>query len=64
MKEDNDRLLQVFLAKSGYTIRALEGAIDDLKDTVSVTNNAGLRSIYLDKIEDLENQLLTITKLS
>lgn len=63
MKQDNDKLLEAFLATSGYTIQALEGAIDDLKETVSVTNNAGLRAIYLDRIEELENQLLTITKL-
>ena len=61
--KDNDKLLEVFLATSGYTIRALEEAIDDLKETVSVTNNTGLKSIYLDRIEELENQLLTITKL-
>ena len=64
MKQDNKKLLEVFLATSGYTIRALEEAIDDLKETVSVTNNTGSRSIYLDRIEELENQLLTITKLS
>lgn len=29
--EDNDKLLEVFLATSGYTIRALEEAIHDLK---------------------------------
>lgn len=62
MKQDNEKLLEVFLATSGYTIRALEGAIDDLKETVSVTNNTGSRSIYLDRIEELENQLNTITK--
>lgn len=63
MKQDNDKLLEVFLATSGYTIRALEEAIDDLKESVSVSNNAGLRSIYLDRIEELENQLDIITKL-
>lgn len=62
MNRDNDKLLEVFLATSGYTIRALEGAIDDMKESVSVSNNAGLRSIYLDRIEELENQLNTITK--
>ena len=63
MKQDNDKLLEVFLATSGYTIRALEEAIDDMKESVSVSNNAGLRSIYLDRIEELENQLNIITKL-
>ena len=61
--KDNDKLLGVFLATSGYTIRALEGAIDDLKETVSVTNETGLKSIYLNRIEELENQLNIITKL-
>lgn len=63
MKQDNDKLLEVFLATSGYTVRALEDAIDDLKETLSVNNNTGLRSIYLDRIEELESQLNTITKL-
>lgn len=63
MKQDNDKLLEAFLTTSGYTIRALEEAIDDLKESVSVSNSAGLRSIYLDRIEELENQLNTITKL-
>lgn len=63
MKQDNDKLLEAFLATSGYTIRALEGAIDDLKEAVTVTNNAGMRSVYLDRIEEIENQLNTITKL-
>jgi len=63
MKQDDDKLLEAFLATSGYTIQALEEAIDDLKETISVTNNAGLRHIYLDRIEELENQLNTITKL-
>lgn len=62
MKQDNEKLLEVFLATSGYTIRALEEAIDDMKESVS--NNAGLRSIYLDRIEELENHLEIITKLS
>lgn len=64
MKQDNDKLLEVFLATSGYTIRALEEAIDDMKESVSVSNNAGLRSIYLDRIEELESQLEIINKLS
>lgn len=63
MKQDNDKLLEAFLATSGYTIRALEEAIDDMKESVSVSNNAGFRSIYLDRIEELESQLNTITKL-
>lgn len=63
MNQDNDKLLEVFLATSGYTIRALEEATDDMKESVSVSNNAGLRSIYLDRIEELESQLNTITKL-
>lgn len=64
MKQDNEKLLEVFLATSGYTMRALEEAIDDMKESVSVSNNAGLRSIYLDRIEELENQLETINKLT
>ena len=63
MRQDNEKLLEAFLATSGYTIRALEEVIDDLKEVVAVTNNAGIRSVYLDRIEELEYQLNIITKL-
>lgn len=64
MKRDDNKLLEVFLATSGYTIRALEEAIEDLKEAATVTDNIRLRSFYLDRIEELENQLNTITKLT
>ena len=63
MKQDNDKLLEAFLATSGYTIRALEEAIDDLRKSLSVNNSPVIREIYLMRIEELENQLNTITKL-
>ena len=64
MKQDNDKLLEAFLATSGYTIRALEEAIDDLRKSLSVNNSPVIREIYLMRIEELENQLNTITKLT
>ena len=63
MKQDNDQLLEAFLATSGYTIRALEEAIDDLKEVVTVTKSNRMRSLYLERIEDLEGQLDIITKI-
>ena len=63
MKQDNDKLLEAFLATSGYTIRALEEAIDDLKEVVTVTKSNRMRSLYLERIEDLEGQLDIITKI-
>ena len=63
MKQDNDKLLEAFLATSGYTIRALEEAIDDLKEVVTVTKSNRMRSLYLERIEELEYQLDIITKI-
>lgn len=63
MKQDNDKLLEAFLATSGYTIRALEEAIDDLRKSLSVNNSPVIREIYLMRIEELEYQLNIITKL-
>lgn len=63
MSENNEKLLAAYLATSGYTIRAIEEAIDDLKESLSASTNSGLRYVYLDRIEDLENQLATITYL-
>ena len=63
MEQKDVKLLKVFLATSGYTIRALEEAIGDLKGAATVTDNIRLRSFYLDKIEYLEYQLYIINKL-
>lgn len=63
MKRDDAKLLQAYIATSGYTIQALEHAIEDLKDSASLTSNAGFRSVYLDIIEELESYLNTITYL-
>lgn len=63
MSQDNDKLLEVFVATSGYTIRALEEAIDDLKETIKKSGSRDLISIFQERVEELENQLNTITKL-
>ena len=64
MKQKDVKLLEAFLATSGYTIRALEESIYDLKGAATETDNIRLRSFYLDKIEYLEYQLDIITKLT
>lgn len=63
MKRDDAKLLQAYIATSGYTIQALEDAIEELKESVTLTSNAGFRSVYLDRIEELEGYLNTITYL-
>lgn len=64
MKQDNDKLLEVFLATSGYTIRALEEAIDDLKETIRKSGSRDLILIFQERVEELESQLEIINKLS
>lgn len=63
MKQDNDKLLEVFLATSGYTIRALEEAIYDLKETIRKSGSRDLIPIFQERLEELENQLNIITKM-
>lgn len=62
--KDNDKLLEALLATSGYTIRALEEAIDDLKDTIRKSSGSrDLIPVFQERVEELEGCLLTITKL-
>ena len=44
--------------------RYIERKIDDLRKSLSVNNSPVIREIYLMRIEELENQLNTITKLT
>ena len=39
MKQDDNVLLEAFIATSGYTIRALEEAIVELKQTIRKSGN-------------------------
>lgn len=63
MKQDNDKLLQAYIATSGYTIRALEGAIEDLKETIRKSGSRDLIPCFQERIEELEGYLNTITYL-
>ena len=60
---NDDKLLEVFLATSGYTIRALEEAIYDLKETIRKSGSRDLIPIFQERLEELENQLNIITKM-
>lgn len=63
MKEDNDRLLQAYIATSGYTIQALEKAIEDLKETIRKSGSRVLIPVFQERVEELEEYLLIITYL-
>ena len=63
MKEDNDKLLQAYIATSGYTIQALEGAIEDLKETIRKSGSRVLIPVFQERVEELESYLNTITYL-
>lgn len=63
MKQDNDKLLQAYIATSGYTIQALEEAIEDLKETIKKSGSRDLIPVFQERVEELEEYLLTITYL-
>ena len=61
MKQDDNVLLEAFIATSGYTIRALEEAISELKETTRKSGNRDLIPIFQERLEELENHLAVIT---
>lgn len=62
MNDYNDgKVLKSYIATSGYTIMALEDAIKDLKESISLTSNLYFISIYQERLEELENHLAVIT---
>ena len=61
MKQDDNVLLEAFIATSGYTIRALEKAIAELKETIRKSGNRDLIPIFQERLEELENHLAVIT---
>lgn len=63
MKQNNDKLLQAYIATSGYTIQALEGAIEDLKETIRKSGSRVLIPDFQERVEELEEYLLVITYL-
>lgn len=61
MKQDDNILLEAFLATSGYTIRALEEAIAELKETIRKFGTRDLIPIFQERLDELENHLSVIT---
>lgn len=62
MKDCNDEeVLKSYIATSGYTIRALEDAIAELKETIRESGTRDLIPIFQDRVEELENHLAVIT---
>ena len=62
MSDYNDeKVLKSYIATSGYTIMALEDAIKDLKESISLTSNLDFISAYQERVEELENHLAVIT---
>ena len=61
MNDYNDeKVLRSYIATSGYTIRALEDAIAELKETIRKSRTRDLIPIFQDRIEELENHLAVI----
>ena len=61
MKQDDNVLLEAFIATSGYTIKVLEEAIAELKETIRKSGNRDLIPIFQERLEELENHLAVIT---
>ena len=51
MKQDDNVLLEAFIATSGYTIRVLEEAIAELKETIRKSGNRDLIPIFQERLE-------------
>ena len=61
MNDHNDeKVLKSYIDTSGYTIRALEDAISELKETIRKSGTRDLIPIFQDRIEELENHLAVI----
>ena len=58
---NDEEVLKSYIATSGYTIRALEDAITELKETIRKSGTRDLIPIFQDRVEELENHLAVIT---
>lgn len=58
---NNEKLLESYIATSGYTIRAIEDVIVELKETIRKSGSRDLIPIFQERIEELENHLAVIT---
>ena len=62
MNDYNDeKVLKSYIATSRYTIKALEEAIAELKETIRKSGTRDLIPIFQDRVEELENHLAVIT---
>lgn len=62
MNDYNDeKLLESYIATSGYTIRALEDAVAELKETIRKSGARDLIPIFQERVDELENHLAVIT---
>ena len=58
---NDEKVLESYIATSGYTVRALECAIAELKETIRKSGTRDLITIFQDRVEELENHLSVIT---
>ena len=58
---NNEKVLKSYIATSGYTIRALEDAVFELKETIRKSGTRDLIPIFQERVEELENHLAVIT---
>ena len=59
--EQQRQLLKVYRYVSGYTIGAVEGAIDNLMDAITKEQDEGIKRLLNERLKTLESNLQTIT---
>ena len=58
---NKEKVLKSYIATSVYTIRALEEAIAELKETIRKSGTRDLIPIFQERLDELENHLAVIT---
>lgn len=59
--EQQRQLLKVYREVSGYTISAVEGAIDSIMDSIAKERDEGIKALLSERLKTLEHNLQTIT---
>lgn len=59
--EQQRQLLKVYREVSGYTVSAVEGAIDGLMDSIKKEHDEDIKALLNERLKTLESNLQTIT---
>lgn len=59
--EQQRQLLKVYREVSGYTVSAVEGAIDSIMDSIKKEHDEDIKALLNKRLKTLESNLQTIT---